>query len=61
MITQEEDKDFAERAIRAVYKCAEELHTTRDKLEMNTFLNWLINKVVGEEKTDEKSHIDISV
>ncbi len=60
-MTLEEEKDFAEKSIRAIYKCTEELHTTRDKLDMNTFLNWLVEKVIREEKQNETTHIDISV
>jgi len=61
-MTHEEEKDFAEKVIRLRPKCCEELGVQQDKLSMDSFVKWLVNKVAKyEEKHNDKSHIDISI
>jgi len=63
-MTQDEETDFAEKSIRAVSKCVEELHIAKEDLDINKFLGWLVDKAIKEKKgrkKSEKQNIDTPV
>ena len=55
-MTLEEETDFAEKSIRAVSKCVEELHIIKEDLDINKFLNWLVDKANKEPKKRKKKN-----
>jgi len=62
-MTPDEETDFAEKVVRLSYKCAEEMHISRENIVSNTFLKWLTEKAYKEMRIDpnEKQNIDTSV
>ena len=51
-MTSEEEKDFTEKVIRLSYKCAEELHISRDNVVSDIFIKWLMDKVDNSERKE---------
>jgi hypothetical protein len=63
-MTQEEEKEFADKVIRAVSLYLEETKTTKLRFSINDFLTWIVDKANKKSKRSSKNegeHIDISV
>jgi hypothetical protein len=49
-MTSKEETDLAEKLIRAVAQCTEELDLPKDRLTIDIFLNWAVDKAIKSKK-----------
>lgn len=49
---QKKEKDFAEKIIRLRPKCCKELKISPEKLSMDNFLKWLVDRILKYEENN---------